>query len=88
MDFGENCIIFVLAKRREPVDAGFLLFFGVKINVFYLRDRKIYLRDKFFFGLGRNFFGPGRIAKLRFRNFFGPEIIKNIKVFQTKNVGF
>ena len=66
MDFGEKCIIFVLAKRREPVDAGFLLFFGVKINVFYLRDRKIYLRDKNFFGLGRIFFGLGRSAQRRF----------------------
>ena len=70
-----------IAKRREPVNTGFSPLFCPKISDFYLRDRKFYLRDKNFFGPGTIFFGPGRIAKLRFRNFFGPEIIKNIKVF-------
>ena len=29
LDFAEKCIIFVLAKRREPIDTGFSpLFFG------------------------------------------------------------
>ena len=75
-----------IAKRREPVDAGFLLFFRVKINNFYLRDRKIYLRDKIFFGLGRIFFGLGRSAPRRFRKFFGLQILKDIKVFGAQKI--
>ena len=77
-----------IAKRRTPETRGVLLFFELKISDFYLRDRNFYLRDKFFFGLGTIFFGLGRNAKLRFRKFFGLQIIKNIKVFGPKKVGF
>ena len=70
-----------IAKRREPTNNGFSPLFVLKNSDFYLRGRKFYLRDKNFFGLGRN-------AKLRFRKFFGLQIIKNIKVFGPKNVGF
>ena len=72
---------FCIAKRREPVNTGFSPLFCPKISDFYLRCRKFYLRDKNFFGLGTIFFGLGRNAKLRFRKFFGLQIIKNIKVF-------
>ena len=75
-----------IAKRREPVNTGFSPLFGLKISDFYLGDRKIYLRDKNFFGLGTIFFGLGRNAKLRFRKFFEPEIIKDIKVFGAQKI--
>ena len=77
-----------IAKRREPVNTGFSPLFWLEIKVFYLGDRKFYLRDKNFFGLGTIFFGPGRSAKQRFRKFFGPGNIKNIKVFRPKKIGF
>ena len=77
-----------IAKRRTPETRGVLLFFELKISDFYLRDRNFYLRDKFFFGLGTIFFGIGRCAQQLFRNFFGREIIKDIKVFRAKKVGF
>ena len=84
--FREKKWYICIAKRREPVHAGSLLFFWLKISVFYLGDRKFYLGDKKFFGLGTIFFGLGRITKLRFRKFFGLQIIKNIKVFGPKKV--
>ena len=33
MDFGGKCCIFVLAKRREPIDTGFSPLFLAKIGV-------------------------------------------------------
>ena len=77
-----------IAKRREPVHTGFLLFLCLKIRLFCLGDRKIYLRDKKFFGLGTIFFGLGRSAQRRFRKFFGLQIIKDIKVFRAHKLDF
>ena len=88
LDFAGKCCIFVLAQRREPIDAGFLLFFCPKISDFYLGDRKIYLRDKNFFWLLRIFFGPSWCAQWRFRKFFGLQILKDIKVFGAKKLHF
>ena len=41
--FRREMLYLCIAKRREPVYAGSLLFFWLKISVFYLRDRKFYL---------------------------------------------
>ena len=67
---------------------GSLLFFLLKISIFYLGDKKFYLRDKFFFGPDRNFFGLGRCAQRLFRIFFGLRIIKIIKVFRDEKICF
>ena len=86
--FRRKMLYICIAKRREPANTGFSPLFCLEIRVFYLRSSIFYLRDKKFFGLGTIFFGLGRIAQRRFRKFFGPEIIKNMKVFRTKKVGF
>ena len=77
-----------IAKRREPVNRGFSLLFCLKFKVFYLGCRKIYLRDKNFFGLGRIFFGPSWCTDCLSRKIFKAEIIKDIKVFGTRKIGF
>ena len=66
----------------------YLLLDCPEIRVFYLGDRKFYLGDKFFSGLWRNFFGPAWCAQQPSRNFLGPRIIKDIKVFRAKKFGF
>ena len=90
MQFGfrRKMLYLCIAKRREPVHAGFSPLFLLKIKVFYLGDRKIYLRDKNFYLLWRIFFGLGRSAQLLFRKFFGLQIIKDIKVFGAKKFWF
>ena len=65
LDSAEKCIIFVLAKRREPHARGFSPFILLKIRLFYLRDKNFFLGDKNFFLVDRNFFLVDRI-------FFGP----------------
>ena len=86
--FRRKKLYLCIAKRREPVHTGFLLFLCLKIRLFYLGNRKIYLRDKKFFGLGTIFFGLGRSAQRRFRKFFGLQIIKDIKVFRAQKLDF
>ena len=66
----------------------YLLLDWLKINDFYLGDRKFYLGDKNFFGLERIFFGLSWCAQRLSRKIFGLEIIKYIKVFRTKKLGF
>ena len=43
-----KCIIFVLAKRRKPIDTGFSPLFLAKKWDFYLRGRKFYITEKNF----------------------------------------
>ena len=86
--FRREILYLCIAKRREPTNNGFSPLFVLKNSYFYLGGRKFYLRDKNFFGLGRIFFGPDRSAQRRFRKFFRLRIIKNIKVFGPKKLGF
>ena len=90
MQFGfrRKMLYICIAKRREPVNAGFSPLFLFKISIFYLGDKKFYLRDKFFFGPDRNFFGPSWCAQRLFRKFFGLQIIKDIKVFRAQKLDF
>ena len=90
MQFGfrRKMLYICIAKRREPVNPGLSPLFWLKINDFYLGDRKFYLGDKKFFGLERIFFGLGWCAHRLSRKIFGLEIIKYIKVFRTKKLGF
>ena len=66
----------------------YLLLDWLKINDFYLGDRKFYLGDKNFFGVERIFFGLGWCAHRLSRKIFGLEIIKYIKVLRTKKIWF
>ena len=43
-----KCIIFVFAKRREPVNTGFSPLFLPQKSHFYLRDRFFYITEIFF----------------------------------------
>ena len=43
-----KCIIFVFAKRREPVNTGFSPLFLFQKSHFYLRDRFFYITEIFF----------------------------------------
>ena len=60
MDFGQECIIFVLAKRREPIDTGvsplFLAKIGVKKVVLHYELVISTLRRKIFLGVCGKFF--------------------------------
>ena len=52
MDFGGKCCIFVLAKRREPIDKGFSpLFLGKKNAIFTSEINFFTLLRKFFLGV-------------------------------------
>ena len=86
--FRAKMLYLCIAKRREPAYSRFSPLFVLKIMVLYLGDREIYLRDKNFYLLWRIFFGLGRSAQLLFRKFFGLQIIKDIKVFGAKKIGF
>ena len=66
----------------------YLLLDWLKINDFYLGDRKFYLGDKNFFGFERIFFGLSWCAHRLSRKNFGLEIIKYIKVFRPKKTWF
>ena len=50
--FGAKCIIFVLAKRREPIGKGFSPLFSCenaqKKTLFYKAYRKIYMPKRIF----------------------------------------
>ena len=57
MDFGRKCIIFVLAKRREPIYTGLSPLFLPLNQLFYLGDRKNTSEIVFFLGVIRKFLG-------------------------------
>ena len=71
--FGEKCIIFVLAKRREPIDKGFSPLFlrkmGQKNHCFTKHIEKFICRREISTGFCGNFSGQvgARIDDIGFR---------------------
>ena len=90
MDFGGKCIIFVLAKRREPIDTGvsplFLAKIGVKKVVLHYELVISTLRRKIFLGVCEKFFRNVGLCGRNSEVFLGVEIIKEVKVFSSKKL--
>ena len=88
MLFGEKCIIFVLAKRREPQTGGFSPFFGPRTR-FFTSELKFFLGvSAKFLGVSAKFLGAVCARGGFIRIFCGPEIIKDIKNLYSEKVGF
>ena len=87
--FHGKILYICIAKRRRHANTGLSPHFLPKMTVvFPQRDENLSLRAKFF-SLRADFFSVQLVRAAALPEvFFGPQIIKNIKVFSAKKLDF